>query len=244
MTRDGLERGAEAQAARPPRSVRVSRDEALARLSALRSLGLGAIVGTDEAGRGPLAGPVVAAAVSLSPDQEDALSSLGLRDSKRLTAARRERLFAAMADLGVAWRAQAAGIARIDRDNIAQASLWAMGRSVVRLRPLLPREPECVVVDGILPVPGLPLAQLPLVAADDLVLAVSAASVVAKVLRDRAMIALDRLWPGYGFARHKGYPTAAHREAAARHGLSPVHRKSFCRNIRWEEYGRGEDKER
>lgn len=214
----------------PPPPVRLG-PEALERLHALRSSGFGAMVGTDEAGRGPLAGPVVAAAVSLTPGQEEALASLGLRDSKKLTPARRERLFAAMGELGVAWRAQAAGVERIDRDNIARASLWAMGQSVVRLRPFLPRDPECVVVDGILSIPGLPFPQCLLVAADALVPAVSAASVVAKVLRDRAMTALDRLWPGYGFARHKGYPTAAHREAVARHGLSPVHRRSFCRGF-------------
>ena len=225
--RGGLERWAEGRAARP----RGSRDEALERLSVLRSSGPGAIVGTDEAGRGPLAGPVVAAAVSLTPDQEDALSSLGLRDSKKLTPARRERLFTAMAELGVLWRAQAASVARIDRENISQASLWAMGRSVLRLRPSLPRKPECVVVDGILAVPGLLFSQLPLTAADDLVPAVSAASVVAKVLRDRVMTVLDRLWPDYGFARHKGYPTAAHREAVRRFGLSPVHRRSFCKGF-------------
>ena len=243
--RGGLERGAEGQAVRPiPRSVRVSREEALERLDALRSSEPGAIVGTDEAGRGPLAGPVVAAAVSLTPVQEEVLLSLGLRDSKKLTARGRERLWDAMAELGVAWRAQAAGAARIDRDNISRASLWAMGQSVLRLRPLLAREPECVVVDGILAIPDLPFPQWPLVAADDIVPAVSAASVVAKVLRDRAMAALDRLWPDYGFARHKGYPTAMHREAVARHGLSPVHRESFCRNIRREEHGQGEDEER
>ena len=102
-----------------PSVLRLVPEEALARLRALRPLGLGAVVGTDEAGRGPLAGPVVAAAVSLTPDQEDALSSLGLRDSKKLTPARRERLFTAMAELGVLWRAQAASVARIDRENIS-----------------------------------------------------------------------------------------------------------------------------
>ena len=166
--RGGLERGAEGRAARP----RVSRDEALERLSVLRSSGPGAIVGTDEAGRGPLAGPVVAAAVSLTPVQEEALLSLGLRDSKKLTARGRERLWDAMAELGVAWRAQAAGAARIDRDNISRASLWVMGQSILRLRPLLAREPECVVVDGILAIPDLPFPQWPLVAADDIVPAV------------------------------------------------------------------------
>lgn len=203
-------------------------DEVLERLNALRSSGFGMLVGTDEAGRGPLAGPVVAAAVSLSPEQERALLALRLRDSKKLAPARRECLFAAMEDLGVVWRAQAASVARIERDNISRASLWAMGRSVVRLRPFLPRGPECVVVDGTLAIPDLIWPQCPLVAADALVPAVSAASVVAKVLRDRAMTALDRLWPDYGFARHKGYPTPQHRSAVARLGLSPVHRRSFC----------------
>ena len=142
--RGSLEHGAEGQAVHPiSRSVRGFREEALERLGALRSLGPGAIVGTDEAGRGPLAGPVVAAAVSLTPVQEETLLSLGLRDSKKLTARGRERLWDAMAELGVAWRAQAAGAARIDRDNISRASLWAMGRSVFCLRPLLAREPEC-----------------------------------------------------------------------------------------------------
>lgn len=215
-----------------PLPVRLAPEEALARLNALRPLGLGAVVGTDEAGRGPLAGPVVAAAVSLTPEQEKALMALGLRDSKKLTASGRERLWNAMAEFGVVWRAQAASVVRIERDNISRASLWAMGRSVVRLRASLPRDPECVVVDGILSIPDLPFPQCSLVAADALVPAVSAASVVAKVLRDRAMTALDRLWPDYGFARHKGYPTAAHREAVARLGLSPVHREAFCRNIR------------
>ena len=113
-------------------------------------------------------------------------------NSKKLTAWGRERLWDAMVELGVAWRAQAAGAARIDRDNIFRASLWAMGRSVLRLRPLLAREPECVVVDGILAIPDLPFPQWPLVAADDIVPAVSAASVVAKVLRDRATTQIGR----------------------------------------------------
>ena len=208
-----------------------SSGEGPGRPNAFRSSGLGALVGTDEAGRGPLAGPVVAAAVSLTREQEEALLALGLRDSKKLTASQRERLWRAMTDLDVAWSAQAASVARIERDNISRASLWAMGRSVVRLRPSLPRDPECVVVDGILSIPNLPFAQRPLAGADSLVPAVSAASVVAKVLRDRAMTALDRLWPDYGLARHKGYPTAAHREAVARLGLSPVHRRSFCKGF-------------
>ncbi len=191
----------------------------------------GPIIGTDEAGRGPLAGPVVAAAVWLTPEQERALLALGLRDSKRMTPRSREKVFQAMKNLGVLWQAQAGSVARIDRDNILRASLWAMGRSVTRLAEHLPSKPAGVVVDGTTPIPGLELKQWPLVSADALVPAVSAAAVAAKVLRDRIMISLDALYPGYGLAQHKGYPTAAHREAVQRLGLSPIHRRSFCQKF-------------
>lgn len=189
----------------------------------------GPVVGTDEAGRGPLAGPVVAAAVLLAEEQELALLKLGLRDSKRMTPRARERVFAAMQAMGAAWAAQAGSVARIERENIRCASLWAMGRSVARLCAAQGVEPVCVVVDGPAFVPGLEAEQWPLVTADALAPVVSAASVVAKVLRDRVMTRLDALYPGYGLAQHKGYPTAAHREAVRRLGLSPVHRRSFCR---------------
>ena len=181
------------------------------------------VAGTDEAGRGPLAGPVVAAAVVLLPSQRRELALLGLRDSKCLSPRRREMLFDAMGALGVIWRAQAASPARIDRDNILQASLWAMGKAV----RALPVCPDLVVVDGLVRVPELAIPQRPLPRGDDLVPCVAAASVVAKVLRDRIMERLDRLFPAYGFAGHKGYPTVAHREALATHGPSPVHRRSF-----------------
>lgn len=191
----------------------------------------GCVVGTDEAGRGPLAGPVMAAAVWLTPEQERALLALGLRDSKRMTPRSREKVFQAMKDMGVLWRAQAGSVARIERDNILRASLWAMERSVTRLAKLLPSKPVCVVVDGTMPLPGLKLEQWPLVSADALVPVVSAAAVVAKVLRDWIMVSLDALCPGYGLAQHKGYPTAAHREAVRRLGPSPIHRRSFCRKL-------------
>lgn len=187
----------------------------------------GPVIGVDEAGRGPLAGPVMGAAVCLSRDQEAALLALGLRDSKRMTPRGRERVFRAMRELGVFWRAQPGGVGRIERDNILQAALWAMGRSALRLAALLPAAPY-VVVDG----PTrllLDLPQWPLVGADALLPVVSAASVVAKVLRDRLMTLLDRRYPGYDLARHKGYPTAAHREKIRLLGLSPIHRPSFCR---------------
>jgi len=181
------------------------------------------VAGTDEAGRGPLAGPVVAAAVTLNLFQMRELMRLGLRDSKRLSHRRRETIFASLGTLGVVWRAQAASPARIDRDNILQASLWAMGRAVLAL----PERPHLVVVDGTVEIPGLPLPQRALPRGDDRVLCVAAASVVAKVLRDRIMDRLDRLFPEYGFRAHKGYPTAAHRRALAQYGPSPVHRRSF-----------------
>ena len=181
------------------------------------------VAGTDEAGRGPLAGPVVAAAAVLTPDQRRRLMQRGLGDSKALTPRRRESLFALMEELGELWRAQAASAARIDGTNILAASLRAMGRATVALDP----PPDLVVVDGNARIPGLSLPQRCLPGGDALVPAVMAASVVAKVLRDRAMESLDRLYPGYGFAKHKGYPTAEHRRALERLGPSPVHRATF-----------------
>lgn len=181
------------------------------------------LVGTDEAGRGPLAGPVVAAAAFLTPFQEAFLVERGLTDSKKLTAARRERLFSLMTELRVLWSAQAASPARIDRDNILQASLWAMKCSVLKLG----LNPDRVVVDGTQAIPLLPFPQEPLIKADSEVPQVAAASVVAKVLRDRVMVALDRCYPGWGFAGHKGYPTKQHREAVRILGFSPVHRRTF-----------------
>jgi ribonuclease HII len=190
----------------------------------------GIVAGTDEAGRGPLAGPVMAAAVVLTREQEKELLKLGLKDSKQLTHQRREKLFLKMCEMGVVWRAQAASVASIARLNISGASLWAMGQSVLKL----PVTVDLVVVDGLYGFPnfpGSPFEQLPLAAADVLVPVVSAASVVAKVLRDRVMITLDRLYPMYGFARHKGYPTRDHRDAVRAFGLSPIHRASFCKKL-------------
>jgi ribonuclease HII len=183
----------------------------------------GRIAGADEAGRGPLAGPVVAAAAVLTPAQEEDLLSLGLTDSKKLTPRTREFLFDRMLCLGVEWRAQAASPARIDGMNILRASLWAMGRSVEKLPPCF----DTLIVDGTFPLPGLSCRQIPLPKADSLVPAAAAASVAAKVLRDRIMAALDGLYPGYGFKKHKGYPTSAHRSALEKLGPSPVHRATF-----------------
>jgi ribonuclease HII len=187
----------------------------------LRSLGR--IAGTDEAGRGPLAGPVVAAAVILTVGQEEELLLMGLTDSKKLTPRKRELLFDRMNSLGVCWRAQAASPERIDRMNILRASLWAMERSLLKL----PLPFDAVVVDGTFIIPGIDFPQYPLPKADALVPTVAAASVAAKVLRDRVMDAFDIVYPEYCFRRHKGYPTALHRAILARLGASPIHRKSF-----------------
>ncbi len=185
------------------------------------------VAGVDEAGRGPLAGPVVAAAVILTPEQRRVLVRMGLDDSKKLSPSRRESLFSAMRDLGVCWKAQAASPARIDAQNILNATLWAMKACVLRLVP----EAELVVVDGNRPIRGLPVRQKAIPRADQLVPAVSAASVIAKVLRDRVMEKLACRFPLYGFEIHKGYPTAAHREALKEFGPCEIHRISFCRKI-------------
>ncbi|MDO9508399.1 MAG: ribonuclease HII [Thermovirgaceae bacterium] len=181
------------------------------------------VAGVDEAGRGPLAGPVVAAAVILERLEIRRLLSLGLNDSKKMSPASRERLFREMNAMGVTWRAQAASPARIDRDNILAATLWAMRLCVTSL----PRIPDLVVVDGSITVPGLVLRQKALPRADGIVPAAAAASVVAKVLRDRVMRSLDAVFPIYGFCRHKGYPSREHVENLRRAGPCAIHRKSF-----------------
>lgn len=180
--------------------------------------GFSPVCGIDEAGRGPWAGPVVAAAVILDPDHIPE----GIDDSKKLTPARREELFAMIgrsASIGIG----IAEVARIDRDNILAATLWAMGQAV---RELTTR-PALALVDGNRS-PRLRCAAETIVAGDGRSLSIAAASIVAKVTRDRIMAALDGECPGYGFARHKGYGTALHQQALARLGPSPQHRRSFA----------------
>ncbi len=177
------------------------------------------VAGVDEAGRGPLAGDVFAAAVILAPG-----SMLpGLRDSKKLSAARRETLAEAVRAEALAWSVARASVAEIDALNILQASLLAMRRAVQALAP----PPAAVLVDGNR-LPAWEWRAVAVVGGDDLVPAISAASVLAKVARDEEMRRLDERHPGYGFARHKGYPTAAHVAALVRLGASPVHRMSFA----------------
>jgi ribonuclease HII len=178
------------------------------------------IAGVDEAGRGPLAGPVVAAAVIL----DAAVRWDGMDDSKQLAPPQREELYARVLIEARAFAWSVVGPRAIDRHNIRRASLEAMRRAVARL----PVAPSLVFVDGHEQVPGLPCAQQAVVDGDARLLSVAAASVVAKVVRDRIMERLDRVWPAYGFARHKGYGTPEHLEAIKRHGPCPIHRYSFA----------------
>jgi len=174
--------------------------------------------GVDEAGRGPLAGPVVAAAVILPAGCID-----GLDDSKKLSPERREALAGLIRERALAWGLGRAEPEEIDRLNILQASLLAMRRAVASLRPA----PALLLVDGNRdPRCGIPARTV--VGGDGRLAPIAAASILAKVHRDREMAALDARYPGYGFARHKGYPTAAHLQALAALGASPVHRRSFA----------------
>ena len=180
---------------------------------------LGLVAGVDEAGRGPLAGPVVAAAVIL----DDLQPIAGLADSKRLGPVTRERLFDEIRAKALACCIAEASVDEIDRLNILQATLLAMQRAVQGLR--LP--PRRVLVDGNR-VPVLPMPAQAVVKGDATVAAISAASILAKVHRDRLCLALDAAHPQYGFALHKGYPTPEHLAALRAHGASPVHRRSFA----------------
>ena len=179
----------------------------------------GLVAGVDEAGRGPLAGPVVAAAVILDPRQPIA----GLADSKKLTAPRRERLFDAIRAKALCCAVAEASVEEIDRLNILQATLLAMQRAVAGLR--LP--PAKVLVDGNR-LPRLAMRAEAVVGGDAIVPAISAASILAKVTRDRWCAEVDAQWPQYGFAAHKGYGTAAHLAALQAHGPCALHRRSFA----------------
>ena len=209
-----------------PRADKEEADELLAKLRKR-----GPVIGTDEAGRGALAGPVLAASVYLTPKQEKKLLAMKLRDSKKLSAKAREELFNAMNELGVLWEAHSGTIARIERDNILQASLWTMGESAKKLAARLDTPPSCVVVDGTERIPKLKIPQWTLIEADKLVPVVSAASIIAKVLRDRLMIEMSPKYPGYDFAKNKGYPTMQHIEAVNKLGISKAHRPYFCKTV-------------
>lgn len=176
------------------------------------------VAGCDEAGRGPLAGDVVAAAVIL----EEAAPIPGLADSKKLSAKKRQALFLEIQEKAKCWAIARCTAAEIDRFNILQASLIAMHRAVDQLSC----KPCHVLVDGNR-LPKWAYSSEAIIQGDDLMPAISAASILAKVTRDREMALLDQTYPGYGFGKHKGYPTRDHLEALARLGPCPVHRASF-----------------
>ena len=185
------------------------------------------MAGVDEAGRGPLAGPVVAAAVVFDKiflEAEARQSLAGINDSKKLPAARREFFHALLTacphvQIGIA----SASVEEIDSLNILRATHLAMARAVAQLDP----PPELALVDG-LPVKGLPVPHRAIVGGDALSLSIAAASILAKVTRDRLMVELAAQYPEYGFERHKGYGTKTHLDALRRHGPCPAHRKSFA----------------
>ena len=186
--------------------------------NALRRVGFVHVAGCDEVGRGCLAGPVVAGAVVLHPDRHIS----GVCDSKLVPAPERERLYERITRHAVAWAVAAADPDEIDRINIHQASLRAMQRATLMLSPL----PDIVLVDAFR-IPDLPMAQRGVPHGDRRCSAIAAASIVAKVTRDRMMLELHDRDPRYGFDRHKGYATADHLEAVARFGYSASHRRSF-----------------
>ena len=178
------------------------------------------IAGVDEAGRGPLVGSVVAAAVILDPDNP----IVGLNDSKKLTEKKREKFFIEIQEKALAWSIAEATHAEIDELNILQATFLAMRRAVEGLNV----QPEKIIVDGNQIPKGISIACEAIVGGDASHAEISAASILAKVTRDRQMQALDLIYPDFGFAKHKGYPTKAHFDAIAAHGVIYEHRRSYA----------------
>jgi ribonuclease HII len=181
-------------------------------------LGRGPVAGVDEAGRGPWAGPVVAAAVILDPDRIPP----GIDDSKALDEDGRDILYRRIVESGACYGVGIADVDRIDRDNILAATMWAMSEAVRDLGT----SPRLALIDGN-KLPRLGCEARAIVKGDAKCLSIAAASIIAKVTRDRIMIAMEREHPGYGFARHKGYGTPEHKEALTRLGVCPIHRRSF-----------------
>lgn len=184
------------------------------------------LIGVDEAGRGPLAGPVVVAAVSLPKVPSAALRAV--RDSKQMTPKARERLFGVIRSQATAVSVAWAHPPSIDRDNILAATLSAMSRAARRAAARTPEEPVLVLVDGPRPIRDFALAQRTVVDGDAKSLCIAAASVIAKVVRDRWMERLERRHPGYGFSAHKGYGTKRHLDALAALGPCRAHRLSYA----------------
>lgn len=180
------------------------------------------ICGIDEAGRGPLAGPVVAGAVILPKDCQ----ILYLNDSKKVSEKKRELLFDEICEKAVSYGVGVVGPGRIDEINILQATYEAMREAVSQLDPV----PEILLNDAVT-IPGIDIMQIPIVKGDAKSVSIAAASILAKVTRDRMMAEYDALYPEYGFAKHKGYGTAVHIQAIRDHGPCPIHRNTFIRNF-------------
>ena len=190
--------------------------------NSLRSEGYNIICGVDEAGRGPLAGPVFAAAVILPEDCPD----IGINDSKKLTEKKRELLFDKITEIALDYSIAIVSEKEIDEINILNAAMLAMRKAVAGLKI----KPEFVLIDGNrLPETGYPERYI--VKGDSLSMSIAAASILAKVSRDRYMLSLDEQYPEYCFNKHKGYGTALHYQMLEKYGISPVHRRSFLKNL-------------
>lgn len=183
---------------------------------------VGYVCGIDEAGRGPLAGPVVAGAVILPDDCE----ILGLNDSKKLSAAKREALYEEIKEKALAWGVGMIGPARIDEINILQATYEAMCEAIGSLRIM----PSILLNDAVT-IPQVTIPQVPIIKGDAKSVSIAAASIMAKVTRDRIMVEYDDIFPDYGFAGHKGYGSAEHIAALKKYGPTPIHRRSFIGNF-------------
>lgn len=206
--------------------ARRTREEEAERIRAMKEFdlehGTGCVAGVDEAGRGPLAGPVFAAAVILPDD----VVIDGINDSKKLSAKKRDELFDIIKEKAASYSICAVSSARIDEINILQATFQAMRGAVDGLDI----KPGYVLVDGNKS-PGLSIAHEPVIKGDSKSMSIAAASILAKVSRDRYMCKMAEKYPGYGFEKHKGYGTKAHYEAIARLGICEIHRKSFLKNV-------------
>ena len=190
--------------------------------NSIRAEGFAVICGVDEAGRGPLAGPVCAAAVILPQNAEIPW----LNDSKKLSEKRREEVFDEIADCAVSFGVAFASVEEIEKFNILNATFMAMNRAIAELEPV----PELAIIDGN-NASGVKFPNRTIIKGDGCCASIAAASVLAKVTRDRYMYDMDALYPEYGFAKHKGYGTAAHYEALRKYGPSPIHRMSFLRKM-------------
>ncbi|MCC6189452.1 MAG: ribonuclease HII [Anaerolineales bacterium] len=183
------------------------------------------VAGLDEVGRGAWAGPVVAAAVILPPDQPGLSAALrGVTDSKQLTARQRERLAEVIGQVALAIGVGGAGAGEVDRDGLIGATRAAMQRAI----GMLALAPEALLIDALDLTPVAPLPQQAVIFGESVSLSIAAASIIAKVSRDRWMAGLDARYPGYGFGRHKGYGTRGHSAALAQLGVSDVHRRSYA----------------